>query len=151
MKRNLILRAFTGAPLGVFICTVIAIIVSLIIGDGHYYATVPELNSLFGNEITAMIIQTAAVLVYGAVWGGASVIWENEKWSLLKRTVLHLIICSSVTYPIAYFTYWMPHNIVGTLIYFLIFFVIYTFIWIIGYVSIKIKIDKINKNLNKIK
>ena len=150
MKKNLILRAFIGAPLGVFICTVITIIVSLVVGNGHYYATVPELNSFFGNEITAVIIQTVAALVYGAIWGGASVIWENEKWSLLKRTVLHLIIVSLVTYPIAYFTYWMPRNILGTLLYFLIFFVIYLFIWIIGYVSIKAKVNKINKNLNKI-
>lgn len=151
MRKKVILRSLLGAPLGLFICTATTIIISLAIGDGIYYATVPEFNELFGNELTAVIVQTVAVLIYGAVWGGASVIWENEKWSLLKQTLLHLIICSTATYPIAYITYWMPHNAIGSIIYYLIFFLIYMFVWVSIYLSIRTKIKKVNQVLDEIK
>lgn len=151
MRKKVILRALLGAPLGVFICTLFSIIVSLVVDDGNYYATVPELNSLFGSELTAIIIQTAAAFIYGAVWGGASAIWENENWSLLKQTVLHLVICSVATYPIAYTTFWMPHNLIGSVVYFAIFLIIYAFIWLIIYLPTRKKINKVNQSLNRIK
>ncbi len=40
-------------------------------------------------------MQTVLGMVYGAMWGGASVIWEIENWSLLKMTLSHLAICST--------------------------------------------------------
>lgn len=38
-----------------------------------------------GNEINAVVAQMVASLLYGAVWAGASVIWEMDDWSLLRQ------------------------------------------------------------------
>ncbi len=138
-----------GAPIGLAIGTVITIIISLTVGDGVYYAVVPELIADCGSEINAVVFQSVLSLIYGAAWAGASVIWENERWSILKQTVIHLIICSAATFPIAYFARWMPHNANGVLLYFGIFVVIYIVIWLSQYSSMKKKVQQINERLNK--
>lgn len=149
MLKKVLLRCLFGAPIGLAIGTVITIIISLTVGDGVYYAVVPELIADCGSEINAVVFQSVLSLIYGAAWAGASVIWENERWSILKQTVIHLIICSAATFPIAYFARWMPHNANGVLLYFGIFVVIYIVIWFSQYSSMKKKVQQINERLNK--
>ena len=149
MLKKVLLRCLFGAPIGLAIGTVITIIISLTVGDGVYYAVVPELIRDCGSEINAVVFQSILSLIYGAAWAGASVIWENERWSILKQTVIHLIICSAATFPIAYFARWMPHNANGVLLYFGIFVVIYIVIWFSQYSSMKKKVQQINERLNK--
>lgn len=147
MKKKVIGRCLLGAPLGVAISFLITVIISITVGDGNYYPVVPELISDFGNEINAVCIQTLCSLLYGAAFAGASVIWEIEHWSLFKMTAAHLLICSAATFPIAYFMRWMPHNLIGVVIYFFIFLVIYLVIWITQYSAIKKRIKQMNKKI----
>ena len=149
MLKKVLLRCLLGAPLGLAIGTVITIVISLFVGDGTYYAVVPELIRDCGSEINAVVFQSVLSLIYGAAWAGASVVWENERWSILKQTVTHLIICSAATFPIAYFARWMPHNLNGVLLYFGIFVVIYIGIWLAQYTAMKKKVKQINERLNK--
>jgi len=149
MLKKVLLRCLYGAPLGLAIGTVITIIISLVVGDGTYYAVVPELIRDCGSEINAVVFQSILSLIYGAAWAGASVVWENEHWSILKQTVIHLIICSAATFPIAYFARWMPHNGNGVLLYFGIFVVIYIGIWLSQYTAMKKKVKQINERLNR--
>ena len=147
MLKKVLLRCLFGAPIGLAIGTVITIIISLTVGDGVYYAVVPELIADCGSEINAVVFQSVLSLIYGAAWAGASVIWENERWSILKQTVIHLIICSAATFPIAYFARWMPHDAKGILIYFGIFVVIYVSIWASQYSAMKKKIREMNEKI----
>ena len=113
MKKEILKRSLFGAPLGIAIGVIITIIISLTVGDGRYYAVVPELVNDMGSEINAVILQTVLCIVYGAAWAGASVVWDAEGWSLLKMTLVHLAIASVATFPIAYFARWMPHTLGG--------------------------------------
>ena len=148
MKKKVILRSLIGAPIGLSISFIITLIISVIINKGEYYPVVPQLTALCGNELNAVVIQTICSLIYGAAFGGASVIWEIENWSLLKQTVLHLIIISVSSLPIAYCMYWIPHTIRGIVIYVSIFFIIYFFIWLVRYFAMKKKIREINEKVN---
>ncbi len=147
MKKKIFVRCLIGAPLGLAISTIITIGISWAVGDGRYYAVVPELARDCGNEINAVTLQAVCSLLYGSAWAGASLIWEADGWSLLKMTVSHLLICSLATFPIAYLMRWMHHSISGVLLYFGIFLAIYAVIWIAQYSSMKRKIDEINRNL----
>ena len=147
-KTKIILSCVSSAMLGLTISVTIAIAISLMIHDGKYYAVPPELISTCGNEISAVITQTILSLIYGAAWGGASWIWSIDHWSILRQTVTHFAICSAATFPVAYFTYWMPHNVKGILIYFGIFIVIYLIIWLSQYSSMKKRLQKINEKLD---
>lgn len=140
------LRALIGAPVGLAISTAITIIISFAVGDGKYYAVVPELTKDFGTEIHAVLIQALCSMLYGSAFAGASVIWDSD-WSLTKMTVVHLLICSTATFPIAYLMRWMEHTTGGVLRYFGIFMLIYLTIWISQYVKMKRNVSVINKKV----
>ena len=149
MKKKVILRCLLGAPIGLFICHIIMLNFSVFVNlftvkKGEYLSVSPNLTTLCGNELNAVIIQTICSLIIGAVFGGASMIWESEKWSLLKQTVLHFLVISVSTLPIAYCMYWIPHTLRGIVLYIGIFFFIYFFIWLGRYFAMKKKIQAIN-------
>ena len=150
MKKTILLRCLIGAPIGLAISTVIAIIISLIVGDGAYYAVVPELVSDYGTEINAVLVQAIFSLLYGAAFSGASAVWETD-WSLMRMTATHLLICSVATFPIAYAMRWMEHSLGGILKYVGIFVLIYAVIWIVLYYGIKRKIKAMNERVKEIK
>ncbi len=149
MRKNLALRCLIGAPIGLAISTMITIGISLAVGDGSYYAVVPGLATDCGSEINAVLVQAVSVMLYGAVWAGASLIWEQERWSLLRQTVTHLVICSLATLPIAYFLRWMEPNFAGIAKYFGIFFGIYLLVWLWQYGNIKRRIRQINAKMRE--
>ncbi|HRF70903.1 MAG TPA: DUF3021 domain-containing protein [Candidatus Pelethenecus sp.] len=148
MKKQFIIRSCIGAPIGVMISIIITIIISLCTGHGTYYPVPLELIDLCGNEISAVGIQFVCSLLMGAAFGGASIIWNIDKWNLTKQTLLHFTIICFASFPMAFFMYWVPHYLYGALAYFGIFILIYGIIWISTYISIKIKIKKMNDNLS---
>lgn len=149
MKKELIKRCLFGAPLGLAISTVITIVISLTVGDGRYYAVVPALVNDMGSEINAVIVQAVLSMVYGAAWAGASIVWDADQWSVLKMTLVHLIVTSCATFPIAYLARWMPHNLAGILLYFGIFIGIYLIIWVSQYSAMKKRIQEMNEKISR--
>lgn len=149
MKKKIILRSLLGAPIGLAVSHLITVLISLAVADGNFYPVVPELIADCGSEMNAVLLQTLFSILYGAVWGGASVIWDMERWSLLRMTVTHLIICSVMTFPIAYLMYWMSHDAKGIFLYFGIFLASYLFIWVSQYQSMKRQIRQINNKVMK--
>ena len=141
-------RALIGMPIGLLISTVITIIHSLNMGDGHYYAVVPALIDDCGSEFNAVLIQFFCSLLYGAVYAGVTVIWEKD-WSLTKMTVVHLLVISLVSLPIAYFMQWMKHSLSGFLFYFGFFLVIYAIIWITSYLKMRKNVNDLNRKMKE--
>lgn len=149
MKKKLVFRCLLGAPIGFAVSMMITILISLIVGDGNYYPVVPEMVEDFGSEINAVIVQMLLSFLYGAAWAGASLIWKKENWSLLRQTITHLVICSGLTFPVAYVCHWMAHNIISVICYFAIFFGIYIAIWVSQYIAMKVKISKMNEKIKR--
>ena len=133
MKKELVSRIVGGLLGGIVISYLITIGISLVISDGSYYPCVPSLIERFGNEITAIIIQTVLSAVLGAGFAGSSIIWEMDKWSLLKQTGIYFGIVSVFMMTIAYICEWMEHSVKGVLSYFGIFFAIFIVVWIVQY------------------
>lgn len=149
MKKIVLQRALLGMPLGMCISLVISIIISLCIGDGSYCATVPELAERCGSEISAVIVQYALSAVYGAVWAGASCIWEAERWSLTRQTLTHFAVTSVTTFPIAYLTGWMERSLMGIVTYYAIFLGIYAMIWLLQYIPMRKRIAQLNSKVTE--
>ncbi len=149
MKKKILLRSLLGGFIGLSISYIITVLISLCIGDGRYYAVTPQLAAGLGGEMNAVLIQTIGSVIYGAAFGGGSVIWEIESWSLLKMTVTHLIIISVCCFPTAYFMQWIPHNVLGIAIYCAVFFGIYLGIWLAQYFAMKKKIQLLNNEISK--
>ena len=149
MKKEFVLRVFIGLLGGIVISYLITIGISLAIGDGSYYPCVPNLIERFGNEITAIIIQTVLSAVLGAGFAGSSIIWEMDEWSLLKQTSIYFGIVSVLMMTVAYICEWMEHSVKGILSYFGIFFAIFIVIWIVQYLIWKIRISKIKEGIQR--
>lgn len=150
MKKKILLRSLTGAPIGLTISTFITIVFSALLGNGEYFPVPYELAAACGSEINAVILQTVFSMLYGAVWAGGSVIWEIENWSLLRMTLTHLVLLSAVTFPIAWFLQWIPHQVRGACLFFGIFFVIYAGVWISRYLAIRKQVEEINRGLKEL-
>lgn len=150
MKKKILFRSLLGAPIGVTITLIITIIFSLCLGHGKYFPAPQELIDWCGNEITAVIVQMICSLVFGAVCGGSSVIWDLEKWSLTKQTLIHFVVISISGFPISYALNWMPHHINGALGFVATFIFVYIIMWVSIYFSIKAKIKKMNKQLQEL-
>lgn len=146
MKKKLLLQAAIGAPIGVTISTLLSIIFSYCTGTGTYYPVVSAFAAACPNEISAVLIQFLVSMLYGAMFGAASLIWDTD-WSLLKMTVSHFLICALGTFPVAYFMRWMPHKLSGILIYFGIFIAIYILIWFSQHMIVKKKITALNRKM----
>lgn len=149
MKKNIILRSVLGFPIGITIGYLITIFISLGWANGYYSPCVPELIDVMGNEINAVILQTLLCGLLGTGFAASSVIWDIEHWSIMKQTGIYFSIISLIMMPIAYFTYWMEHSVIGFLSYFGIFVLIFVVIWIIQFAIAKHNVKKMNENLHK--
>ncbi len=145
MKKNIILRSLLGGPLGLTISYVITLVISVCMADGHYYPVSPELIEKCGSEINAVVVQAVLSFLCGAMWGGMSVMWEMEEWSLLRMTATHLVTVSVVSFPMAWIMEWLPHNVPGAVSYFGIFFGIYLGIWVFRYKKMKCRVAELNR------
>lgn len=151
MKKKIVLRSILGFPIGIAIGYLITIFVSLIWAHGYYSPCVPELISKTGSEINAVILQTFLCGLLGTGFAAGSIIWEIENWSIVKQTGIYFLIISVIMLPIAYFTYWMEHSIVGVFRYFGIFVLIFAFIWMIQFAIGMYNVRKMNENLRNVK
>ena len=149
MKKGLLFRVFVGVLGGVVLSYFITIVISLTAGDGNYYPCVPSLTERFGNEVTAVIVQTVLSAILGAGFAGSSLIWEKDEWSLLKQTSIYFAIVSVLMMTVAYICEWMEHSVKGVLSYFVIFFAIFIVVWIVQYLIWKIRISKIKEGIQK--
>lgn len=149
MKKGLLFRVFVGVLGGVVLSYFITIVISLTVGDGNYYPCVPNLTERFGNEVTAVIVQTVLSAILGAGFAGSSLIWEKDEWSLLKQTSIYFGIVSVLMMTVAYICEWMEHSVKGVLSYFAIFFAIFIVVWIVQYLIWKIRISKIKEGIQK--
>lgn len=147
MKKKVILRGLLGIPLGIALCYIISIIISVAIGDGHYQAVVPELAAGFNTELGAVIFQLMLYGVLGAVFSAISVIWEMESWSIVKQTGLYFLITAATMLPVAYLGHWMERTWLGFVIYLAVFIAIFVFMWLVQYAIWKNKVKHIDRCL----
>lgn len=149
MKKEFARRVFVGLLGGIVISYLITIGISIAIGDGSYYPCVPSLIERFGNEVTAIIMQTVLSAVLGAGFAGSSIIWEMDEWSLLKQTSIYFGIVSVLMMTIAYICEWMEHSVKGILSYFGIFVAIFIAVWIVKYLIWKVRVSRIKEKIQK--
>lgn len=147
MKKKIILRGILGIPIGITIGYLITIFISLGLANGYYSPCVPELISMMGSEIQAVIVQTVFSGILGAGFAASSVIWEIDHWNLVKQTGIYFAIASLLMLPIAYIAYWMEHSVVGFLSYFGIFVLIFAMIWGMQFAIGKYNVRKMNEKL----
>jgi len=114
--------------------------------DGGLYLCADELIARMGSPLAAFILQTVITGIYGALAMGGAVVYSIESWGLLKCTVSHYLALTVGLYVMAKICCWnfdMWMFGVSTVVYFLI--------WLCFYISYRIQLKKINKELGELK
>lgn len=149
--KKIILRGALGFPVGITVGYAITIVLSLIWANGYYAPCVPELISVMGNEIRAVILQALLCGLLGTGFGAASVIWEVEHWGIVKQTGIYFAVVSMVMMPVAYAAYWMEHSLGGFAGYFGIFVFIFAVVWAVQFFAGKRDVKTLNERLARTK
>lgn len=145
--KKALLRGLLGAPIGVTIGYAITILISLIVGNESFSPVVPAFQEAVGTQTQAVAVQFILLCLMGFLFALASCIWEVERWSLTRQTVLHFLTITLATLPIAWACRWADHLPGGILGYFGIFFLIYLLIWVSVSLSVRRKIRSANAKL----
>lgn len=148
MKKKIIQRSSLGFFVGIAIGQMISVLISLISGNGEYIACAPEFTQLIGNEATATTLQMLLCGIMGIGFSASSVIWEIDELSIAAQSGICFAIYAAVLLPIAYFTNWMEHSIIGVASYIGIFVVSFAFVWLIQYIIWRRNIKAINNKLD---
>lgn len=149
--KKIIKRFISGSVLGISIGYLITLIISVIKGQGIYYGASPQLISVFGSEINAMIVQTLASMLIGGVYSSSSYIFDGTNYSITKQTILHFLITTPVYLIMGYLCCWWSLSSLIEIISFIgIYVVIYIIIWIVFYLYWKNKLSKLNEEIKKI-
>lgn len=148
MKKKAVLRGLIGVPLGIAMGYLITIVISLGWGQGRYVACMPELTALAGSEAGAVAIQAVLCGVLGAAFAMCSVIWEMERWSLLKQSAIYFAITALVMLPVAWLCGWMEHSASGVAIYMGVFAGIFAVAWMAQYLLWRGKIRHLNRRMH---
>ncbi len=149
MKKKAFLRGLLGFPLGVSVGYIITIVISLLFANGYYSPCVPQLADAVGSEINAVALQAILCGLLGAGCAAASVIWDVDRWGLVKQSGLYFLVLSLLMMPIAYAAYWMEHSVRGFLSYFGVFALIFALIWVIEWLVGRSNVKKLNARLNR--
>lgn len=135
-----------GIPIGIAISTTIALAISLFFGS--YSPVSPPLIDLMGGLMNAALFQYLASVALGFICGFGSAIWAVERWSLLRKTLIHFLLLTFTLLPISIACRWVAPSFISILIYFVVFAALYLIIWIVQYLIIRHKISKMNDRLS---
>ena len=147
MLNKIIKRAIMGFVYGVFIGQTILILESLNAGTGNFCPVSEYLVQHASSTLAAVIIQYFVTGLIGISFSASTVIFEIDKWSITAQTALHFVITFAVMLFAGFVCGWFPHTVRSTIIWFVIFIVIYVLMWAGFMLYFKKQTKKINEAL----
>ena len=144
--KKALLRGFLGVPIGVFIMTLVGLLISLTSGNLSMISPDHLGNS---SDLTVYTIQFILSCIMGFAFAIASTYFEVENWSIAKQTFLHFITISVVYFPTAVYLGWLELKLLPIVIFAAVFVTIYISIWLTQYTALKKKIKNLNDGLKK--
>lgn len=138
-------------PLGVTIGYFITIVVSFAVDNGRYCPCVPALADALGSELSAVVAQALCTGLIGAAFGGGTVAFEMDSWSLAKQSAVYFVVCALVITPVSYAMNWVERSVAGALIYFGGFALVWLLVWFVQYQTLRGKIRKLNAGVDKLR
>lgn len=130
-----------------FVLLVISLVMSYIFTDGDFSIANPMLIENSKSVFSASFLSICLVGLLGLVFGFASVVWEEEKLSILARTILHFLLTGLTMIFVGYKLYWFQKSFLSLAIFLAIYFLIYLVIWFIEYAIYKRDIASLNAKI----
>ncbi len=148
MIKKILEKSLKAIPLCITINYLIITFISLKVANGNFYPVSPNTVAVVGSEINAVLIQLLIVIILAITYGGGSVVWDIEEWSILKQTISYYLLNLIPTMTIMYFSDLQTFNTALLVRAFISYTVIFVIIWFANYMFYRSKINKINKRLS---
>ncbi len=107
LAKTVILRMFFGFAVTVTVTEIVMLINTLIViqvtGNTQAVPLVPDYAARFPSDYVALIVQALLCGLIGMSFSGCSVLFELEKWSMVKAAVLHFVLTAAVWVPVGMF------------------------------------------------
>ncbi|BDR60339.1 DUF3021 domain-containing protein [Lactobacillus xylocopicola] len=147
--KAIIIRVLISAPIGVTIGLLLAISYSFAVHSTQFWPSTPQFVSQFANPVQATLAAMSLWALIGAIYGGSSTCFDQEKWSINKQTLTHFLITYILQMPIFVLAGWMPGNFPTLIGFTLGYSIIYVSIGITSKVFARKTIDQLNKKISK--
>ncbi len=138
-----------SAVIGIAVGFLISLVFSALNGASTYYPSAPAFVSRFGTPLKATVASAAIWVLIGLVFGYGSLIFEIEKWSLLKRTVINCCVYYVSFLPLAIVAGWFPLDGAHLAVFTGIYLLIYAIFWAVNYWIAEAEIHQINQCLKE--
>lgn len=92
---------------------------------------------------------TLGGMAMGIYFGIASLIFDNEEWSPLKKTIIHFLLSIFIWVPLAIWMGWVPLELVAILIGIGVFIMTYLLFWYGSYLYFKRIENEMNNCVKK--
>ncbi|MBA1394262.1 DUF3021 domain-containing protein, partial [Lactobacillus sp. XV13L] len=106
--KDIITRSLMSAPIGVTIGLAIAIIYSLASHSEHVQPSTEQFIRQFATPVQAFLASMFLWALIGMLYGGSSVCFVQERWSITRQTVTHFFITYISYTLLAIIAGWMP-------------------------------------------
>lgn len=110
--------------------------------------TIMKFNNIEGT-ISEVWLHMLASFILGIYYGLSSFIFENNRWSPLKKTIIHFSLSIVVYFLIAFPVGWVPLHPLAIVLSIFIFIVIYVLFWSGYYLYYKKVEASMNAQLKK--
>lgn len=150
MREKIIERSILGILIAHATNFIISLVISIfVVKDGNFHFARPILIEQLGGEIPAVILQAILLTIFGAIFGGAGLIYERDDWGLTKQTVVHFTVLVSSFLLFGGILRWYPFNFVNLIGNVIIFSIFYFLIWVALYMKIKNDIERVNRKIGE--
>ncbi len=147
MWKKILSRAIISMAITCLVTQIFDLIAILIADNPDFVPLVPDYLAHFESPLLAVSVSILLTSVIGAVFGGASVLYDLEKWSFLKQGIVHFFVTSVVWIPISVYLWGLGKYPTTFISVFISFTVTYGVVWFMQYLKTRDAVRKINEKL----
>lgn len=145
-NRSILLTLIIGITGGITIGLVFSIVFSYLY-VGAYHPSTPVFMNKFDNQLNAITISVVIWGLMGVVFSLGSLVFRQESWGITKQAIVHFAITYLGFSLLALSAHWFPINVVWLVMYTLIFILIYLIIWSVQFMIGKRYVKQINRRI----
>ncbi len=142
-------KIIKGFLIGTNIGIIISIIYNYALNTLFYSPASMDIVEKYGSNNTMLLLFVLSGII-GVVSSLSSIIYKNEKRSLLASSLIHYLVVFITVSIVGIVLNWFEFNLISFLIFLLIFTAIYFIVWTIFYLISKKEIKKLNKEIKNI-
>ena len=144
LKQRFIYKASIGFALGVLL-TILFCLAAVLSGNVSEDVSIRE-------YLLELIVQMLSGGLMGIIGNGGAVIYEIDRWSIVRMTVTHFVLTFLTFLVIGFLNGWLePRFSLFNTIMIISWITVYFLIWMIQYLIYKKEVDQINRGVKLLK